>query len=157
MRVQRALNVTDIEEAVAFYSKHFATSPAKRRPGYANFAIDEPPLKLVLFESASDGGTLTHLGVETEAYGASFLWRELERPDERGYTVWGTFADDTDYFGAREQAFMLNFRVAGLEALDEREYGDTRITRMRRTRMELGPAAAGRGRDPQRPGGHELG
>jgi len=64
-RVQLALNVTDIDEAVVFYSKLFATEPAKRKPGYANFAIADPPLKLVLFEGA-EGGTLNHLGVEVE-------------------------------------------------------------------------------------------
>lgn len=62
-RVQLALNVTDLDEAVAFYSKLFATQPAKLRPGYANFAIAEPPLKLVLIEGTT-GGTLNHLGVE---------------------------------------------------------------------------------------------
>ena len=62
-RVQLALNVSDLDAAVAFYSKLFATEPAKRRPGYANFAIAEPPLKLVLFEG-ENGGTLNHLGVE---------------------------------------------------------------------------------------------
>lgn len=64
-RVQLALNVTDIDKAVEFYSKLFATEPLKRKPGYANFAIADPPLKLVLFEGA-EGGTLNHLGVETE-------------------------------------------------------------------------------------------
>jgi catechol 2,3-dioxygenase-like lactoylglutathione lyase family enzyme len=64
-RVQLALNVTDLDAAVAFYSKLFATEPAKTRPGYANFAIADPPLKLVLFEGA-EGGTINHLGVETE-------------------------------------------------------------------------------------------
>ncbi len=63
-RVQLALNVDDIDAAVAFYSKLFATEPAKRRPGYANFAIAEPPLKLVLIEGAGAPGTLNHLGVE---------------------------------------------------------------------------------------------
>lgn len=62
-RVQLALNVTDVDRAVEFYSKVFGVEPAKRRPGYANFAIAEPPLKLVLIES-SEGGTLNHLGVE---------------------------------------------------------------------------------------------
>lgn len=65
-RVQLALNVTDLETAVAFYSKLFSTGPAKLRPGYANFAITEPPLKLVLIEGAA-GGTLNHLGVEVES------------------------------------------------------------------------------------------
>lgn len=62
-RVQLALNVTDLEAAVDFYSKLFNAEPHKRRDGYANFAIDEPPLKLVLFQAA-EGGTLNHLGVE---------------------------------------------------------------------------------------------
>jgi len=64
-RVQLALNVTDLDAAVEFYSKLFAAPPTKRRPGYANFAIADPPLKLVLFEAA-EGATLNHLGVETE-------------------------------------------------------------------------------------------
>lgn len=64
-RVQLALNVSDLDAAVDFYSKLFATEPAKRKPGYANFAIADPPLKLVLFEGGQ-GGTLNHLGVETE-------------------------------------------------------------------------------------------
>jgi catechol 2,3-dioxygenase-like lactoylglutathione lyase family enzyme len=63
-RVQLALNVSDIDQAVDFYSKLFATEPAKRKPGYANFAIDEPSLKLVLIENADAAGTLNHLGVE---------------------------------------------------------------------------------------------
>jgi catechol 2,3-dioxygenase-like lactoylglutathione lyase family enzyme len=62
-RVQLALNVSNIDDAVAFYSKLFATEPAKRRPGYANFAIADPPLKLVLIEGEG-GGTLNHLGIE---------------------------------------------------------------------------------------------
>jgi catechol 2,3-dioxygenase-like lactoylglutathione lyase family enzyme len=63
-RVQLALRVADLEGSVAFYSKLFGTEPAKRRPGYANFAIADPPLKLVLFESTGEPGTLNHLGVE---------------------------------------------------------------------------------------------
>ncbi len=66
-RVQLALNVADIDEAVVFYSKLFGAEPAKVRPGYANFAIAEPPLKLVLIEDASQQpGSLNHLGVEVE-------------------------------------------------------------------------------------------
>src|SRR5687768_5102594 len=65
-RIQLALNVDDIDEAVTFYAKLFGTEPAKRRPGYANFAITEPPLKLVLLENPGQGGTLNHLGVEVE-------------------------------------------------------------------------------------------
>lgn len=63
-RVQLALNVSNIDEAVDFYSKLFATEPAKRRPGYANFAVDAPPLKLVLIENPEAAGSLNHLGVE---------------------------------------------------------------------------------------------
>ncbi|WP_254126862.1 ArsI/CadI family heavy metal resistance metalloenzyme [Aquihabitans sp. G128] len=64
-RVQLALNVSNIDEAVAFYSKLFNTEVNKRKPGYANFAIAEPPLKLVLIEGEG-GGTLNHLGVEVD-------------------------------------------------------------------------------------------
>jgi catechol 2,3-dioxygenase-like lactoylglutathione lyase family enzyme len=63
-RLQLALNVADIDQAVDFYATLFDTPPAKRRPGYANFAIDDPPLKLVLFESREMTGPLNHLGVE---------------------------------------------------------------------------------------------
>jgi catechol 2,3-dioxygenase-like lactoylglutathione lyase family enzyme len=70
-RVQLALNVSDLEAAVGFYSKLFDTAPAKREPGYANFAIADPPLKLVLVEQVEDrgrgvGGALNHLGVEVD-------------------------------------------------------------------------------------------
>jgi catechol 2,3-dioxygenase-like lactoylglutathione lyase family enzyme len=66
-RVQLALNVSDLEAAVTFYSKLFGSEPAKRRPGYANFAIAEPPLKLVLIEGDGAPGTLNHLGVEVSS------------------------------------------------------------------------------------------
>ena len=63
-RIQLALNVDDIDQSVEFYSKLFGAEPAKRRPGYANFAIAEPPLKLVLLENHGQGGSLNHLGIE---------------------------------------------------------------------------------------------
>jgi catechol 2,3-dioxygenase-like lactoylglutathione lyase family enzyme len=63
-RLQLALNVDDLDESVAFYTRLFATEPAKVRPGYANFAVSEPPLKLVLIENPGRGGSLNHLGVE---------------------------------------------------------------------------------------------
>jgi catechol 2,3-dioxygenase-like lactoylglutathione lyase family enzyme len=63
-RVQLALNVPDIDEAVAFYAKLFNAEPNKRKPGYANFAIADPPLKLVLFEHAGAEARLNHLGIE---------------------------------------------------------------------------------------------
>lgn len=64
-RAQLALNVDNLEEAVTFYSKLFGTQPAKLKPGYANFAIAQPPLKLVLIENPGEGGTINHLGVES--------------------------------------------------------------------------------------------
>ena len=64
-RLQLALNVDDLDEAIEFYSKMFSTEPAKIRPGYANFAIADPPLKLVLFEGG-ESGSINHLGVEVE-------------------------------------------------------------------------------------------
>src|SRR5215203_2696083 len=74
-RIQLAINVDDLDEGVAFYSKLFNTQPAKRKPGYANFAVVEPPLKLVLLEGAAGEPTrMDHLGVEvasTEEVGAA--------------------------------------------------------------------------------------
>ena len=66
-RVQLALNVSDLDAAIGFYTKLFATEPAKVRPGYANFAIAEPPLKLVLIEGHGEPGSLNHLGVEVDS------------------------------------------------------------------------------------------
>lgn len=63
-RVQLALNVDDVDQAVDFYTKLLGVAPAKRKPGYANFAVAEPPLKLVLLENPGQGGTVNHLGVE---------------------------------------------------------------------------------------------
>lgn len=67
MRLQLALNVDNLDEAIEFYSKMFATAPAKVKPGYANFAVADPPLKLVLFERGGASGSINHLGVETES------------------------------------------------------------------------------------------
>jgi catechol 2,3-dioxygenase-like lactoylglutathione lyase family enzyme len=89
-RVQLALNVSNIDDAVEFYSKLFATEPAKRKPGYANFAIAEPPLKLVLIEGVG-GGTLNHLGIEVET-GAEVEAAEARLSDDGVET---TGIDDT--------------------------------------------------------------
>jgi catechol 2,3-dioxygenase-like lactoylglutathione lyase family enzyme len=67
MRLQLALNVRNLDEAVAFYTKLFDTPPSKRKPGYANFAIERPPLKLVLFENPEAPERINHLGVEVFA------------------------------------------------------------------------------------------
>ena len=65
-RVQLALNVADLDASIEFYTKLFRTPPAKIREGYANFAIADPPLKLILFTGMGDPGSLNHVGVEVE-------------------------------------------------------------------------------------------
>src|SRR5215213_453527 len=91
-RVQLALNVKDLDAAIEFYSKLFATEPAKVRPGYANFAVAEPPLKLVLIENPGAGGSLNHLGVEVvdtdtvDAEQARLAEAGFASIDERGTT-----------------------------------------------------------------------
>jgi catechol 2,3-dioxygenase-like lactoylglutathione lyase family enzyme len=82
MRLQLALNVADLEEAIAFYSKLFGVAVNKRKPGYANFAIDEPPLKLVLFENPEAAERLNHLGVEV--FDDEQVAKAAERLEEAG-------------------------------------------------------------------------
>jgi lactoylglutathione lyase len=81
-RLQLALNVDDLTEAVAFYTKLFGTPPAKVRPGYANFAVAQPPLKLVLIENPGNGGTLNHLGVEVPS--SDVVHAEIARLTDEG-------------------------------------------------------------------------
>ena len=91
-RIQLALNVDDVAVATAFYSKLFGAEPAKTRPGYANFAIADLPLKLVLLENPGQGGTLNHLGVEVasvdevDAAQTRLAEHGLAAIDERGTT-----------------------------------------------------------------------
>jgi catechol 2,3-dioxygenase-like lactoylglutathione lyase family enzyme len=126
-RVQLALNVNDIDEAVTFYSKLFGTGPAKRRPGYANFAIAEPPLKLVLLENPGQGGSLNHLGVEvgdtsavdaeqarlaatglalgderdtTCCYARQDKFRVKDAPDGESWEFYTVLEDSTTFYGA---------------------------------------------------------
>src|ERR1700729_3878726 len=124
-RAQLALNVDDLDEAITFYSKLFNTAPAKVKPGYANFAVVEPPLKLVLIENPGRGGTLSHLGAEVESSDdvhaeiARLANQGLFNDDEIGTTcsfaaqakVWGavpagekgevyTVLSDSESFGA---------------------------------------------------------
>lgn len=131
-RVQLALNVTDVDDAVAFYSKLFATAPAKRKLGYANFEIADPPLKLVLIEGP-DGGSLNHLGVETTD-AADVVAAEARLNDE-GLATTGIddtvccYAEKTETWvtdpdGARWEVYvktgdaeqMVNFVVRGANA-----------------------------------------
>ncbi|MGH3726280.1 MAG: ArsI/CadI family heavy metal resistance metalloenzyme [Mycobacterium sp.] len=81
-RVQLALNVDDLDLAISFYSKLFGSDPAKRKPGYANFAVDEPPLKLVLLENPGQGGTINHLGVQVDS--SEQVHAEIARLSEAG-------------------------------------------------------------------------
>ncbi len=91
-RLQLALNVDDLETSIAFYSQLFATEPAKVKPGYANFAIEQPPLKLVLIENPGSGGSINHLGVEmadtaaVDAEQTRLAEAGLTSVDERGTT-----------------------------------------------------------------------
>ncbi|MBE7193074.1 MAG: VOC family protein [Gordonia polyisoprenivorans] len=81
-RMQLALNVDDLDQAVEFYSKLFNTQPAKLKPGYANFAVSDPPLKLVLMENPGKGGTINHLGVEVDS--SATVHAEIARLTEEG-------------------------------------------------------------------------
>ena len=128
-RVQLALNVSDIDEAVAFYSKLFATEPNKRKPGYANFAIADPPLKLVLFEKADADSRLNHLGVEVmstdevTAHQARLIGQGIAAVEENGTCCFArqdkvrvdgpdgaweiyTVLEDSDTFGAAASAII---------------------------------------------------
>jgi catechol 2,3-dioxygenase-like lactoylglutathione lyase family enzyme len=115
-RVQLALNVADVDEAVAFYSKLFGAEPAKRRPGYANFAIAEPPLKLVLIEGDGKPGSLNHLGVEVEDAAKvreaidRFVAQDVPTDVEEGVTCCYALQDKvwvTDPGGARWEVYTV--------------------------------------------------
>jgi catechol 2,3-dioxygenase-like lactoylglutathione lyase family enzyme len=118
-RVQLALNVNDIDEAVSFYSRLFGAEPAKRRPGYANFAIAEPPLKLVLLENPGQGGTLNHLGVEmpdidtVDAEQTRLAAAGLASVDERGTTCCYAKQDKFWVEGAPDGASWEVYTVLG--------------------------------------------
>jgi len=84
-RVQLALNVSNVDAAVEFYRQLFGTEPAKRRPGYANFAVDDPPLKLVLIEGVGEPGSLNHLGVEVASTGE--VVTEAARLQQHGFAL----------------------------------------------------------------------
>jgi catechol 2,3-dioxygenase-like lactoylglutathione lyase family enzyme len=102
-RVQLALNVDDLDESIAFYSKLFGTEPAKVRPGYANFAIAEPPLKLVLLENPGQGGSVNHLGVEVAS--TDVVEAEQARLAEAGLAA--VEEQDTTCCYARQDKFWV--------------------------------------------------
>ena len=80
--MQLALNVDDLDAAITFYTKLFGTEPEKVKPGYANFAVAEPPLKLVLLENQGKGGTINHLGVEVDS--TDTVRKEIARLADEG-------------------------------------------------------------------------
>jgi catechol 2,3-dioxygenase-like lactoylglutathione lyase family enzyme len=102
-RIQLALNVDDLGESIAFYAKLFGTPPAKVRPGYANFAVAEPPLKLVLLENPGQGGSLNHLGVEVA--GTDTVEAEQARLAEGGLAA--VEERDTTCCYARQDKFWV--------------------------------------------------
>jgi len=102
-RLQLALNVDDLEESVAFYAALFDTVPAKTRPGYANFAIAEPPLKLVLIENPGHGGSINHLGVEVD--GTAAVDAEHRRLGDAGFV--STQERDATCCYARQDKFWV--------------------------------------------------
>jgi len=147
-RVQLAINVSNLDESVAFYSKLFGTEPAKLRPGYANFAIAEPPLKLVLLEHSGQGGTLNHLGVEVpdvdavDAEQARLAGTGLVSVDERDTTccyakqdkfwvrgapdgesweVYAVLADSQTFYGAEQDAKCCGGAASQVEVTAESE------------------------------------
>ena len=102
-RVQLAINVNDLSESIAFYSQLFGAEPAKLRPGYANFAIAEPPLKLILMENPGQGGSLNHLGVEVADTGT--VDAEQSRLAEAGFA--SVDERDTTCCYARQDKFWV--------------------------------------------------
>jgi len=102
-RIQLALNVDDVDAAVVFYSALFGAEPLKRRPGYANFAIHEPPLKLVLIENPGRGGSLNHLGIEVAD--SDTVQREQDRLAAQGLASTSKGATTCCY--ARQDKFWV--------------------------------------------------
>lgn len=102
-RLQLALNVNDLDASIAFYSQLFGTEPAKTRPGYANFAITTPPLKLVLIENPGSGGSVNHLGVEVAD--TATVEAEQERLAALGHAV--IEEKDTTCCYARQDKFWV--------------------------------------------------
>ena len=152
-RVQLALNVSDIEEAVEFYSKLFGTQPAKRQPGYANFAIVDPPLKLVLIEDrhavrAGAEGALNHLGVEVET--PDEIRATSRRLNHEGLT---TKAEDntTCCYAVQDKVWVSDPDGAPMGGLHrsrrrtDRDRPEWRRVMLRPSRRRRAPCAARRG------------
>jgi len=130
-RVQLALNVADLEESIAFYTKLFGVEPAKVRDGYANFAIADPPLKLVLFADAGEPGSLNHLGVEvassSEVMAAAARARGEDLPTELEESTSCCYAvQDKVWVQGPDNAWEVYTVLADAPALAPA--GETRVT-----------------------------
>jgi lactoylglutathione lyase len=121
-RLQLALNVDDLDAAIAFYSALFGAEPAKVKPGYANFAINDPPLKLVLIESPGNGGTLNHLGVEVassdvvHAEIARLQAAELFTEEEMGTTCCFALQDKVWVSGPDRERWEIYTKIADTDS-----------------------------------------
>jgi len=122
MRLQLAINVSDLEESIDFYRRLFATEPLKVKPGYANFAIANPPLKLVLFENGGTPGSINHLGVETET--AAEVTEAEQRLSADGLATTGVddtmccYAEKTETWVAGPDALQWEYYVKNAD-IDE--------------------------------------
>lgn len=103
-RVQLALDVEDLDEAITFYTRLFGVDPAKVKPGYANFAVADPPLKLVLMENRGHGGTLNHLGVEVDSSEA--VLTESQRLTEAGVVLTDEEIDSTCCYATQDKVWV---------------------------------------------------
>ena len=121
-RVQLALNVSNIDQAIEFYGKLFDTEPAKRKPGYANFAIANPPLKLVLIESPGAETRLNHLGIEVEDQAA--VAREKDRLVGKGLVA-ATEEGVTCCYAVQDKVWALDPDQAPWEIYTVLEHTDS--------------------------------
>ncbi|UMB70655.1 ArsI/CadI family heavy metal resistance metalloenzyme [Mycobacterium paraterrae] len=129
-RAQLALNVDDLDEAIAFYSTLFGRPPSKVKPGYANFAVADPPLKLVLIQNRGQGGTLNHLGIEVDSSGA--VREEIARlsdagmftEEEIGTTCCFAVQDKVWVTGADGERWEVYTVLADSETFDTERRGD---------------------------------
>lgn len=123
-RIQLALNVDDLDAAIAFYSALFNAQPAKIKPGYANFAISDPPLKLVLMQNPGHGGTLNHLGIEVTS--SSVVHAEIARlqaadlftEEQMGTTCCFATQDKVWVSGPDQERWEVYTKIADTDSAD---------------------------------------
>jgi len=163
-RVQLAINVDDLEASIDFYRRLFGTEPAKVRAGYANFAVAEPPLKLVLIENPGHGGSLNHLGVEVEDVDAVDIIQTrlaevgLASVDERGTTCCYAVQDKFWVTGTPNGEAWEVYTVlatAPRRTAEPRARSAAPAPSSRRRPPRLRPPATAAGRRPG-PGGNAL-